>query len=343
LLNDTHLDPFQKDLCHTLKTSAETLLFLVNDILDFSKIEAGQMQIEELPIQSNQFLDSIHSLLANQALEKGLELNMENRVFGKAFIGDPIRLRQIALNFASNAIKFTSQGSITLRLEVRQRSLRLEVQDTGIGLSKEQQQKLFSDYSQADTSTSRHFGGTGLGLAICKKLALLMEGSVGVQSEPNQGSVFWLEIPWRPTHIQETTPTTQTQASLNPNFQILIVDDNPINLKVARLLIQKMGATSTTVSSGSEALQLQKQQLFDVVLMDMIMPDLSGIETTELWRAHEQQTGQTQIPIFALTANVTPQDHENCKNAGMNGLLTKPIQAEHLRQTLLNVQERLFP
>jgi signal transduction histidine kinase/ActR/RegA family two-component response regulator len=342
LLLDSPLTPAQREHAQSIAYSGEALLAIINDILDLSKIEAGRMEFERHVFAISPLVDAVGSLLAVRAREKKLNLHLElDPALPVAFEGDSARIRQVLLNLMSNAIKFTEQGTVTTRVRSCERGVRFEVIDTGIGLSIEGIQKLFAEFAQADASTTRKFGGTGLGLAICKRLTEGMGGTIGVESAEGKGSVFWFELPLRPASESEletiqtasvpALPTGQTQpAALSSS--LLLVEDNAINQKLALTLLGRLGLQADLAQNGQEALEAVQKKHYDLVLMDMQMPVMDGLEAT---RQIRQLGGAfATLPIVALTANAMQADKDACTAAGMNSFLTKPFNRETLRTSI---------
>lgn len=336
----------QKSFLQKIQQSGEHLLGLVNDILDFSKIDAGKLDLEEGSFHLERAIQDVIHLTEGKAREKNLALitTIHPDVPVK-LTGDPLRLGQILINYINNAIKFTEQGRVELRITRTNTSepassdnvfLRFEVQDTGIGLTEEQQNRLFQSFEQADKSTTRKFGGSGLGLVICKKLAKLMNGDVGVSSHPGKGSTFWFTAKLR----EDRTPGISysgpegfaTSGKELANTRILVVDDNLLNLEVAKGILESIGVQVLTAANGQEALECLKQSPVDAVLMDMHMPVMDGLEATRRIRSDPQLA---HMPILGLTANVRSEDHHACMSAGMNDIVTKPFNPPKLFANLL--------
>jgi len=256
---------------------------------------------------------------------------------------DAQRLHQVLSNLLDNALKFTTQGYVLLRVLRVQDRLRFEVQDTGRGIAQDRQQDVFKRFEHADAQTTRAYGGTGLGLAICEKLISLQGGQIGVHSVPNQGALFWFELPVRPVVMAQLVldQAHQTPAA-SAQLRFLLVDDNAVNQIVARLVINKSWpqASVTMANSGEQALALLEEQAFDMVLMDMIMPGIDGLETTRRLRAHPRPE-VSQLIVIGLTANTTLRDRERCLAAGMNGVLSKPMDAQEV-QTTINQLAHLY-
>ena len=341
ILLDTSLSAEQRDYGETIQASAMSLLRLLNDILDFSKVESGRLQIERLPFDLASTLARSVDLMRPVATEKRLLLNLELPPMPPAaVVGDPSRIRQIVVNFLSNALKFTHQGSVTVRFlwtppadGKSEGHARITIEDTGIGMQTDQCARIFQRFEQGDISIGRRYGGTGLGLAISRSLAELMGGAVGVSSKPGQGSTFWLELPLTVDDslpVVDAAPTLALQPSALAGSSILLVEDNRINRKVATAILKKMGCETTVAENGLEALEkLQTNTNFDAILMDCQMPQMDGYETTRRLRL-----AGCCIPIIALTASAMSGEREACLAAGMDDYLTKPFRPAELAQVL---------
>ncbi len=341
LLWDSPLNEEQREHLKTLKESADYLLSLLNDILDLSKIEAGKMTLEQIPVNLRELLTSTLNLFKARAQEKQIRLHTEvSDTIPPYVLGDPVRLRQIVANFISNAIKFTQEGEVVLiaqRSQQYPQGIYLGVRDTGIGIPPEKQAHLFEAFTQADSSTTRKFGGTGLGLTICKKLAELMGGQIGVQSEPGKGSLFFVDLPLpaveQPAPLAPDAEANSGESPVNlEGRRILLVEDNEVNRKVATRLLEKLGLKVEIACNGLEAVQKVQQTHYDLILMDCQMPEMDGYIAT----AHIRQLAPPRctIPIVALTANALQEDRQRCLNAGMDDYLSKPIKPEQLKATL---------
>ncbi len=343
LLLQTPLNPEQAEYAQGIAQSSEALLAIINDILDLSKIEAGHMSFEVRAFSFPELLQSVQALLKPRAEEKGIGLHFVTAPsVAPRYLGDCLRIRQILLNLVGNAVKFTQQGEVSLSVEPLAQGLRFEVRDSGIGIAERAQGKLFSSFSQVDTSTSRKFGGTGLGLAICKRLTEGMGGRIGVHSAELQGSCFWFELP-----LQETAQTLPDDmpawspgsplaapgpAAESTVLPILLVEDNKINQKVALALLARLGYSADLAQNGIEAVHAASAKRYALILMDMQMPEMDGLQATRLIRG--EIGPNQQITIVALTANAMRSDHEACLAAGMNDVLTKPLDRALLAERL---------
>lgn len=340
LLLDTGLDDEQQKHAFMIKRSGEHLLHLINDILDFNKLDAGQVDIEHHAFNLTEQLQTVCAIIRPTAEIKTIAFHQEIATDVAPFIwGDEARLRQVLLNLLANAVKFTEFGGVSLRvasLTTRPGWMRFEVEDSGIGIAEDKIDKLFSEFTQADASTTRKYGGTGLGLSISKKLIQAMGGEIGVLSQLGEGSCFWFEIP-TPIASEEAVE----KANLNEDFDqqrplsILVAEDNPPNQLLIRAILTKLNHQVTIAVNGQkalDALQDPKNQ-FDLVLMDMQMPEMDGLEATKRIR-QLTQTPLAQIPIIALTANALAGDRERVMAAGMNDYLSKPIDMAALKRAL---------
>jgi PAS domain S-box-containing protein len=348
LLFDGPLTDAQRECAETIRGSADSLLHVIDDILDFSKIEAGRMEVESLTTDLRRTLEEVRALMAYQATQKQLTLNIDiaEQVTPRV-MSDPQRLRQCLINLVGNAIKFTQQGSVSIRVHVVDQGeghamTRFEVRDTGIGIEPATMKRLFEPFVQADSSTTRTFGGTGLGLSIVKRLVEMMDGRVGMRSVVGEGSSFWFDLPLigAPPSDHATAATlTQTINAMpgrtldvfDARFKghVLIVEDNAVNQKVAQRILERLGCTVVIANNGAEAIQQYEAAAFDLILMDMQMPVMDGLTATTLIRQREIGKGRT--PIIALTANAMSGEYDRCMSVGMDGFLTKPLNIERLR------------
>ena len=339
---DTELKPEQREYLDIAHQSASTLLLLLNDILDFSKIEAGKLRIEQITFHLETLVAKIVRTLVIKAREKKIALffKIESNV-PQTLVGDPIRLEQVIVNLLSNAIKFTEQGEVHLTI-TREPSregavLQFQVRDTGIGIPADKQRIIFESFTQADGSTTRRYGGSGLGLAISKQLVRLMGGAIGVESEPGHGSTFWFTGRFAlhtPAELPSLVPSPAPLACPPSHaLSVLLAEDNKVNQKVAVALLKKAGHRVQVVSNGREAVLESGRGDFDVVLMDVQMPELDGIQATQMIRSREQVSG-VHLPIIALTAHVMNGDRERCIEAGMDDYLSKPLNAAELNDKL---------
>lgn len=345
LLEGEALSQEQLAMVRGLRQAGQSLLQILNDILDFSKIEAGQLRLDSRPFELAPLLTQIANLLGVTALNKGLALHIaEPPVFAGGLIGDPLRLEQVLMNLVGNAIKFTENGKVTLRVEARSITsshvrLRFEVQDTGIGLTPQQKAILFTPFTQADGAITRRFGGTGLGLSICKRLVEMMQGEIGLDSAPGAGSTFWFEALFERSAETQATDLAPAAASHGHGMRLsglrcLVVDDSRMNREVVERMLNREGARAVLAGDGQQALQYLSTQNenFDAVLMDVQMPVMDGLAAT---RTIRQELGLAHLPIIVLTAGVLAEQRRQATEAGATAFLAKPIDLDELVAVLL--------
>ena len=327
--------------------SAQSLSAVMTDVLDLSKIEAGKITLEAVPFSLRDILQAVHRSYVALAEAKGLSLTLSiDQSVPTHLLGDPVRVRQILSNFTSNALKFTDHGSVRLGAEVTPDGrLRISVSDTGVGISSDTQARLFTPFTQADTSTTRRYGGTGLGLSICRELATLMDGSVGTDSRIGQGSTFWADLPLQV--FTASAPLSDPTWDLSDRLQgahVLVVEDNAVNMMIVVAMLEQWGVQVAQVTDGSLALAavehaVRERRPFDMVLMDVQMPEMSGHEAArQLRRRYDAQA----LPIVALTAAALVSERDHALQSGMNDFLTKPIDAQQLRATVLRYAARML-
>lgn len=342
LLTETHLDADQKEYLDNIAYSGNILLSLINDILDFSKIEAGKIILDPVPASIKQNMTATIDALRSLSDKKGINILLTiSEAIPELCMFDPTRVQQIVANLISNAIKFSEHGIIQIDVSVSSNNadqpyLSTKVTDQGIGIPEAVQTAIFDRFRQADNTTSRHYGGSGLGLSICRSLVKLMKGSIGVESKPGVGSTFWFKIPLVSASDEDhtTSPIKTDTPQLAIDFsqiKVLLVEDNKINQMVASKMLKKLGCQVHSVDSGLAALEAVGTQMFTLILMDLMMPGMDGLETTRAIRA--RQNGKA-VRIIALTAAVTLDDQKKCRDVGMDDFLSKPISMARLRQAL---------
>ena len=347
---DSEDEAEQRDCLRTVQSSAGSLLQILNDLLDFSKIEAGKMTLESIPFGVVAALEQVRKSFAPRATEKGLGLALDVAPdVPRRLVGDPGKLRQVVMNLVGNAIKFTDKGLVTVRVSLapgaepaEQSHAMLEfcVEDTGVGIAKDKQARVFEAFTQEDSSITRRYGGTGLGLAISGRLVSMMGGQLGVDSEPGRGSRFFFRVRLEVdnTAVEETLrPVPAAPSSLKParTLDVLVVEDNAVNRTLALRLLQRWGHRAAIAEDGRQALERLETARFDAVLMDMQMPVMDGLEATRRWRAVERaDAAGRRVPILGLTANAMQSDRDACLEAGMDDYLSKPLSSEKLFDAL---------
>lgn len=340
LLATSMMDPDFKDLAELLLSSGQNLLEILNDILDLAKIEAGKLTIESTAYEIRAVLNEVRSTLAIAASKKDVDLRVvvDDDVPNIA-VGDSTRLRQVLLNLAGNALKFTSKGTVDIQIsqltDADQNWLKLCVKDTGIGMDAEQQTHLFMDFSQADGSIARRFGGTGLGLSICKRLIELMNGKITCESQPGVGTNFTVLLPLTVAEALIDSKKANPKQIGKLAGRVLLVEDNVFMSSLAVRQLNSIGIATSAATNGAEAIELFEREAFDAVLMDCNLPDMDGFEATKRIRSIEKVIAKPKtIPIIALTADAMAEDCERSLQAGMDGHLTKPITIDGLHAAL---------
>ena len=336
LLSETRLNDEQHDFLKTITGSGQLLLNIINDILDLSKIESGQLELEKIPFDLKELMQNCLAI-ARGSCKKDLQFicRYEDSLH-RHFLGDPTRLTQILVNLLNNAVKFTSEGTISVRLVSSEElstsncRLTLSVDDTGIGIPENKLKTVFQAFSQADASVTREYGGTGLGLTIVQNFVHLMQGSIHVESEVGKGSSFIFSVELEKGQVPVTEKKTEIDITALEGLRILVAEDNPANQKLIKLVLKKLKCHCTLAENGAEALIILENEKFDACLMDLQMPVMGGLECTRKIREFN-----SEMPIIALSADVVKEEMERCLNNGMQDYLTKPLNRKQLSETLL--------
>ena len=340
----------QQEFISTLQLSAHSLLMLINDLLDFSKIECNSIDLENIPYRFSAIVHEILAMFGVEAKKKGIYLRYEKEADDEQlFLGDPLRIRQILTNLISNAVKFTQKGGISITFSTRPSEesgylqVALKVRDTGIGIPTNKIASVFDKFVQADMSITRQYGGSGLGLAISKNLAELMGGSIALDSKLGEGSVFTLHLDAPLAQNDLRTPVAKAEPKVLPldkkNIRILLAEDHQPNILVATMLLDEMGFDYDVAQTGREVLTkiYDENSRYDVVLMDVEMPDLDGYTTTRILRENELRNASKKLPIIGMTAHVMPDSIQKCYDVGMDGYIAKPFQPQDLESKILDL------
>ena len=337
----------QRSRLEIVRESGDALLAILNDLLDISRIEAGKMSLESIEFDIRGVLSGAYAAFTAIANKSGISFILDIDPAAGIYLGDPTRVRQVAYNFLSNALKFTKEGRVILSARLVDGGLEISVLDTGIGIASERLDGVFDPFVQADASVNRNFGGTGLGLGISRDLAKLMGGSIRVESELGKGSTFtaFLQIP----RLRDATETLRVVNDDEPvasqeivqSLRVLAAEDNLVNQLVLRTLMEQFGITLTVVENGKLAVEAWESQTWDIILMDMQMPVMGGVEASRFIREQERATGRAKTPIIAVTANAMTHHMSEYESAGINGVVSKPIKADSLANVLIKVLDEL--
>ncbi len=344
VLQKSELNNEQNDLLNIITKSGENLLLIINDILDFSKIESGQIQLESISFQLEELVENVYQLMKFKAEEKKIDLNYTiDKDVPRILCGDPLRINQILINLVNNAIKFTHHGKVEIHIELIDNyehvpRILFRVIDTGIGISEEGKQLLFKEFHQTESSMSRRYGGTGLGLAISKNLVNLMNGEINVESEEGKGSEFSFRLPLKESTMEKKEKQLPDQ--LSKEIRILVAEDNLINQKVFKLSLRQLGYTCDIAKNGQEAYDMHINESYDLIFMDMQMPEVDGLQATSMIREYEKEHSDFPITyIAAVTANSLEEDKKECIIGGMNNFLSKPFSGKDLAVILQEVSK----
>ncbi len=338
VLLKTDLSAKQKEYLNAIKLSGDALIVLINDILDLAKVDAGKMVFEQVPFKMALSISAMLHLFETKIQEKNLKLFKEydNRI-PDVLVGDPVRLHQIILNLVSNAVKFTAKGKITVEVNLLSEddekvNVEFAVTDTGIGIAEDKIDKIFENFQQASSDTSRLYGGTGLGLAIVKQLVEPQGGTITVKSKVNEGSTFSFVLPFQKTIYEAESVTELAELETdNKNIKVLVVEDIPLNQLLMRTVLEDFGFECDIAANGKIAIEKLQNKTYDVILMDLQMPEMNGFEATEYIR----NKMNSMIPIIALTADVTTVDLAKCKSVGMNDYIAKPVDEKLLYRKII--------
>jgi len=347
LINWEKLDSEEQQHIDRAKNSGQHLLTVINEILQFSELDAGQITYQPDPFDLVQTCQQVLEILLPLSQQKGIQPNLDYPlIISGGWLGDQQKIKQVILNLVANAIKFTMVGEVKLKLSVTSNGIRVEVTDTGIGIAEDQIENIFESFTQASQGHSRQFGGTGLGLSISHRFVEGMGGKIGVESQLGQGSTFWFELPLERTNLPDQQPEVKKVESIKRTEPTdlsakrgLVVDDDLINRVIARKHLENLGCQVDEAVDGQDCLTQYQQNQYDLILMDLQMPEVDGFQATEQIRQLEQSSGLKRVVIVALTASVVGEVWERCQSAGMDGYVGKPFQVEELKQKL---QELMF-
>ena len=347
LINWEKLDSEEQQHIDRAKNSGQHLLTVINEILQFSELEDDKTTYHQQPFDLVQTCQQVLEILLPLSQQKGIQLNLDYPLMmSGGWLGDQQKIKQVILNLVANAIKFTMVGEVKLKLSTTSNGIRSEITDTGIGIAEDQIENIFASFTQASQGHSRKFGGTGLGLSISHRFVEGMDGEIGVESQLGQGSTFWFELPLERTDLPDQQPEVKKVESIKRTEPTdlsakrgLVVDDDLINRVIARKHLENLGCQVDEAVDGQDCLTQYQQNQYDLILMDLQMPEVDGFQATQQIRQLEQSSGLKRVVIVALTASVVGEVWEKCQSAGMDGYVGKPFQVEELKQKL---QELMF-
>ncbi len=341
LIDEEELDSEKREHLKRAKNSGQHLLTVINEILQFYELEEGKITYQQ---QSFDLINTCHQVIEivlPLSQQKNTELNLDySPVISGGWLGDQQKIKQVLLNLLGNAIKFTSEGEVNLKLRQISQGIRIEVTDTGIGIPKDQIENIFESFTQASQGINRRFGGTGLGLSLSQQFVQGMGGKIGVESQRGKGSTFWFELPLERSELQPDPEVNKVELNNFSGRKTLVVDDDIVNRVIAKSHLENLGLEVDQAVDGKDCITKFKEQKYDLIIMDLQMPELDGFEATEEIRQLEQESGQNPVPILALSASILGTVWERCELVGMNGYLGKPFRSEELKQKL---QELMSP
>ena len=335
LIDEEELDSEKREHLKRAKNSGQHLLTVINEILQFHELEEGKITYQRESFDLINTCYQVIEIVLPLSQQKNTELNLDySPVISGGWLGDQQKIKQVLLNLLGNAIKFTSEGEVKLKLRQISPGIRIEVTDTGIGISEEQIENIFESFTQGNQGINRRFGGSGLGLTISQRFVQAMGGQIGVESQRGKGATFWFELPLERSELQLIPEVNKVEWNDFSGWKALVVDDEIVNRMVASKHLENLGLEVDQAVDGKDCVIKFKEQKYDLIIMDLQMPELDGFEATEEIRQLEQESGQNPVPILALSASILGTVWERCELVGMNGYLGKPFRSEELKQKL---------